>query len=92
MYYDLPGSTLLGVCFTQGSRTLLIPSLTASAFGILRFVIYKLTGPSLKGEMPMRKKVFNNAKLLTAATLESIWAMLVSYAVGTSLSPIVHKL
>ncbi|WP_141694248.1 hypothetical protein [Desulfosporosinus sp. BG] len=40
----------------------------------------------------MRKKVFNNAKLLTATTLESIWAMVVSYAVGTSLSPIVHKL
>jgi len=80
------------VCFTQGSRTILIASLIASAFGILRFVSYKFTSPSLKGEMPMRKKVFHNVKLLTAATLESIWAMLVSYAVGTSLSPIVHKL
>lgn len=86
----LLGATLLGVCLTQDLCVLPIALLVVVCLGLIRFLSLKLIPYKAKGEMPIKKWVLNMRQLLSALT-ETVWAMLVSYTVGTSLSPIVHK-
>ena len=78
------GATLLGVCLTQGLWKLLIASLVVSVLGFMRFVILKLD--ETKEKTPMTDGS-SDVRMPMASMIETTWAMLVSYTVGTSLSP-----
>lgn len=58
------------------------------SLSVLRFIGLWV---SMKGEMSMNIKR-TRMVLFVASAIETIWAMMVSCAVGTWLSPIVHKL
>ena len=88
--YGLLGATLLGVCLTQDSCVLPIALSAAVCLGLVRFLSLRLMAYKAKGEMPIKKWVFNMRQLMSALS-ETVWAMLVNYTVGTSLFPIVHK-
>ena len=85
--YELSGANPAGV--TQDLCGLLIAPLVVIGLGLIRFFSLKLTACQPKEEMPMNK---SKLILLTSATSETMWAMLVNYTVGTCWSPIGHKL
>jgi len=78
------------MCLTQDSCILPIALSLVFCFALVRFLSLKLISNQAKGDMPMENWVFNMRQFISAL-FETVWAMLVNYTVGTSLSPIVHK-
>ena len=72
----------------QDVCNLFIVALFFLGLSFLRFIGLVV---SMKGEMSM-KLTKAKVAIYFASLLETLWAMLVSYVVGTSLSPIAHKL
>lgn len=82
----LSGGTLLGVCYTQDLGIILV---ALFAMSVARYVSYLLV-TNCKGEIHM-KNMYYQVGLYASSVLETLWAVGVSFLVGISLSPIIHK-
>ena len=93
MYWfdDLSGAAKSPLEWDRDWTTLLIVLVTTLVLGLLRCTSYDLLVQ--KGESPVERKNhdrWTNGRLLAGSTCETVWAMLVSVTVGTSMSPKDH--
>lgn len=83
--YRLSGVTPLGICYTQNLHAVLKAFLLILILALLRFTSLKMAQSRSRGEMLM------SIYLFLSSLAETFWAMIISYAVGTSMSPRICK-